>query len=167
MSWLKGMAAGLALALAAGAAGCGFEPLYATDGSARGHLARVHIDRIADRTGQQLRNALLLSFPPGDPAAPAAWRLRVRLKEDKTELGVEKQDVATRANLTLTARFVLRPRDGGEALLAGAVESINSYNILASPYGTLAAEKNARARAVGQLADALVGRLAAWLGRRG
>jgi len=167
MSWLKGAAAGLALALAAGAAGCGFEPLYATDGSARGHLARVHIDRIADRTGQQLRNALLLSFPPGDPAAPAAWRLRVRLKEDKAELGVEKQDVATRANLTLTAFYTLEDAASDKPVLSGDLRSVNSYNILESPYGTLAAERNARERAVRQIADGLTARLAAWLSGRG
>ena len=158
-------AAGLALALAGGSAGCGFEPLYATDGSARDRLARVQIDRIADRAGQQLRNQLLLSFPPGDPAAPSAWRLRVTLKEDKRELGVRKQDVATRANLTLTARYVLEDAVSDKKVLSGELRSVNSYNILRSPYGTLAAERNARARAVRQLADGLTARLAAWLGR--
>ena len=165
MWWRKLAAAGLALALAAGAAGCGFEPLYSADGGARDRLARVQIDRIADRGGQQLRNELLLSFPPRDPAAPSAWRLRVTLTEDKRELGVRKQDVATRANLTLTARYVLEDAVAGKAALSGELRSVNSYNILDSPYGTLAAERNARARAVRQVADGLTARLAAWLGR--
>lgn len=165
-----GKSAGLAaagLALVAGlAAGCGFQPLYATDGNARGELARVKIDRIADRSGQQLRNALLLGFPPGDPNAPAAWRLKVTLKESKQRLGVVKQDVATRANLTLTARYVLEDAAEGKTATAGTQRSVNSYNILDSPYGTLAAERNARARGVQQLADGLTARLAAWLNRR-
>ena len=157
-------AAGLALALL-GVAGCGFKPLLATDGGARGELARVHIERIADRTGQQLRNALLLSFPPGDPNAPAAWRLKVTLEESTKRLGVVKQDVATRANLTLTARYVLEDAAGGRTATAGELRSVNSYNILDSPYGTLAAERNARTRGVRQLADGLTARLAAWLYR--
>ena len=166
MWWPKPAAAGLALALlGAAAAGCGFQPLYATDGSARGEIARIHVDQIADRTGQQLRNALLLSFPPGDPNAPAAWRLRVALKEDKRELGVEKQDVATRANLTLTASYTLEDAASDRPVLSGDLRSVNSYNILPSPYGTLAAERNARARAVRQIADGLTARLAAWLSR--
>ena len=155
----------LALALA-GAAGCGFKPLLATDGGARGELARVHIERIPDRTGQQLRNALLLSFPPGDPDAPAAWRLKVTLEESTKRLGVVKQDVATRANLTLTARYVLEDAAGGRTATTGELRSVNSYNILDSPYGTLAAERNARTRGVRQLADGLTARLAAWLYRR-
>ncbi len=159
------LAAGLALALAGTAAGCGFQPLLATDGGARGELARVHIDRIEDRTGQQLRNALLLGFPPGDPDAPAAWRLKVTLTESKQRLGVVKQDVATRANLTLTARYALEDAAEGRTATAGEVRSVNSYNILESPYATLAAERNARTRGVRQVADALTARLAAWLDR--
>ena len=164
---LRLAAAGLALALlGAGAAGCGFKPLLATDDGARGEIARVHIEQIEDRTGQQLRNALLLSFPPGDPEAPAAWRLKVTLNESKTRLGVVKQDVATRANLTLTARYALEDTAEGKTATAGEVRSVNSYNILESPYGTLAAERNARTRGVRQLADGLTARLAAWLYRR-
>ena len=164
---LKLAAAGLALALlGAGAAGCGFKPLLATDDGARGEIARVHIEQIEDRTGQQLRNALLLSFPPGDPEAPAAWRLKVTLNESKTRLGVVKQDVATRANLTLTARYALEDAAEGKTATAGELRSVNSYNILESPYGTLAAERNARTRGVRQLADGLTARLAAWLYRR-
>ena len=165
MWWLKPAAALLALVLAVGAGGCGFQPLYATDGNARGQLARIHIDQIADRTGQQLRNALLLSFPPGDPNAPAVWRLTVTLKEDKREVGVEKQDVATRANLTLTAFYTLVDAASDRPAMSGDLRSVNSYNILESPYGTLAAERNARARAVRQIADGLTARLAAWLSR--
>ena len=160
-------AAGLALALlGAGAAGCGFKPLHATDGGARGELARVQIEQIADRTGQQLRNALLLSFPPGDPDAPAAWRLKVTVAESTRRLGVVKQDVATRANLTLTARYVLEDAAEGRTATTGELRSVNSYNILQSPYATLAAERDARARGVRQLADGLTTRLAAWLYRR-
>ena len=165
--WWRRAAAIAALAAPALVAGCGFAPLYGEHGGAQSGLARVEVAQIADRTGQQLRNALLLALPPARKGEAKTWRLEVALEETRRELGVEARDVATRANLTLTARFALRPRDGGEALLAGAVESINSYNILASPYGTLAAERNARARAVAQLADALVARLAVWLGRRG
>ena len=165
--WWPRAAAIAALAAPAIAAGCGFTPLYGEDKGVQSGLGRVEIAQIADRTGQQLRNALLLALPPGRPGGAKSWRLEVALEETRQRLAVEVQDVATRANLTLTARFVLRPRNGGEALLEGAVDSISSYNILAAPYGTLAAEKNARARAVSQLADALVARLALWLGRRG
>ena len=160
-------AACLALALAAAAPGCGFKPLHATDGGARGELARVHIEQIADRTGQQLRNALLLGFPPGDPNAPAAWRLKVTVAESTKRLGVVKQHVATRANLTLTARYVLEDAAEGKTATDGRAAARSTATTSSqSPYATLAAERNARARGVRQLADGLTTRLAAWLYRR-
>ena len=70
-------------------------------------------------------------------------------------------------NLVLVAHYTLEDAAAGAKLLTGRLESINSYNILASPYGTQAAAKNARARAVIQLADRLVSRIAAWLSGRG
>lgn len=153
-------------AAAAALAGCGFQPLYGDQRGVRSGLGKIEVAQIADRTGQQLRNALLLALPPGRPGEPPSWRLRVTLSETREQLGVEKHDVATRANLMLVAGYALE-EEGGRAVLSGRLESINSYNLLDAPYGTLAAEKNARARAVNQLADALVARIAAWLSRRG
>ena len=171
MWWHRPAAIAAAIAVAAtfaaGGAGCGFAPLYGEGKGVRSGLGRVQVAQIADRTGQQLRNALLLALPPGPAGEAAAWRLKVTLEETRQRLGVEKHDVATRANLVLVADYALEDAVGGEALLSGRLESINSYNILSSPYGTLAAEKNARARAVIQLADRLVARIAAWLSGRG
>ncbi len=167
MWWHRPAAIAVAATFAAGGAGCGFAPLYGEGKGVRSGLGRVQVAQIADRTGQQLRNALLLALPPGPTGEPAAWRLKVTLKETRQRLGIEEHDVATRANLVLVADYALEDAVGGEALLSGRLESINSYNILSSPYGTLAAEKNARARAVIQLADRLVTRIAAWLSGRG
>ena len=165
--WWRSPAGWALAAWALAAAGCGFAPLYGDKTGARAGLARVQVAQISDRTGQQLRNALLVALPPGRPGEAPSWRLEVALEEQRQRLGVEQHDVATRANLVLAARYELRRDGDGEAVLTGRVESIASYNILASPYATLAAEKNARARAVNQLADGLVARIATWLARRG
>ena len=167
MWWRRPAAIAAALAAVLAGAGCGFSPLYGEGKGVRSGLGRVQVAQIADRTGQQLRNALLLALPPGPAGEPAAWRLKVTLKETSQRLGVEKHDVATRANLILVAHYTLEDAAGDAKLLTGRLESINSYNILASPYGTQAAAKNARARAVIQLADRLVSRIAAWLSGRG
>lgn len=167
MWWHRPAAIAVAIAAVFAGAGCGFAPLYGEGKGVRSGLGRVQVAQIGDRTGQQLRNALLLALPPGPAGEAAAWRLKVTLKETRQRLGVEKHDVATRANLVLVADYALEDAGGGESLLSGRLESINSYNILSSPYGTLAAEKNARARAVIQLADRLVTRIAAWLSGRG
>ncbi len=157
----RALAGGLLAGAAAGLAGCGFAPLYEESGAAQTGLARIAVERIDDRAGQQLRNALLVRLPPRG-AQPAAWRLRVTLSESRRTLGVEPDDVATRANLAIAARYTLEDAVDGRAALSGEVRSTNSYNILESTFGTLAAERDARVRAVRQLADALTVRLAAW-----
>ncbi|MDE0060842.1 MAG: LPS assembly lipoprotein LptE [Defluviicoccus sp.] len=164
--WWRSAAAIAAIAAAAALAGCGFAPLYGEREGVRGMLARVEVETVADRTGQLLRNALLLALPPRRAGEAPSWRLVLTLDETRQRVGVEEHAVATRANLTLAARFVLEDA-AGAAKLSGRLESIASYNILPSPYATLAAERNARARATSQLADAVVARLAAWLGGRG
>ena len=164
--WWRETVAVAALGAAAALAGCGFAPLYGEHKGVRSMLARVQVEQVADRTGQQLRNALLLALPPRRAGEAPSYRLKLSLEETRQRLGVEEHAVATRANLMLAARFVLEDAAGGAALLSGRLESIASYNIVASPYGALAAEKNARARATSRLADAVVARIAAWLGTR-
>ncbi len=152
-----------AVALALTAAGCGFSPLYGERGAVADALAQVRIAQIADRTGQQLRNHLLLRLSPrGQPNNPA-YVLKVRLVETGRALGVRRDDVATRANLEIDAAYVLERAGDGKALISSSVSSTTSYNILDSEFGTLKAEANARARAVHDLSDALTTRLAVYL----
>lgn len=162
--WWRETAA--AAAVAASLAGCGLAPLYGEHKGVRSTLARVEVAPVADRAGQLLRNALLLALPPRRASEAPSYRLRLTLGETRQRLGVEEHAAATRANLILAARFVLEDAAGGAALLSGRLESIASYNIVASPYGALAAERNARARATSRLADAVVARIAAWMAGR-
>lgn len=158
----RALLGGLALSLSA----CGFAPLYGERGASAEALARVRIAQIADRTGQQLRNHLLARMSPrGQPRRPV-YVLKVELAETKHKLSVRRDDVATRANLEIVAKFVLERAEDGRSVASGGVSSTNSYNILESEFGTLKAESNARARAVRELSDALTTRLAVVLGTR-
>jgi len=136
-------------------AGCGFRPLYGHSGGGNSAaLARVKVDPIPDRMGQILHNLLLERLSPGGPTDRPVYQLSVSLSEGRQELAIRKDESATRANLTVTARFRLtlidRP-DLGE--LAGSAASTNSYNVLQSEYATLSAENDARNRALIALAE--------------
>ena len=161
MSWFKPLAlAGLLLVLA----GCGFQPVFGTsvNGPSAGQLADIGVNRIKDRVGQMLRNELVAGLTPlGVPARPRL-ALSVTISEDKRDLGVTKSDIATRANLTLTARFSLASVDGGRVLFSGNTQVISSFNILSADFGTLAAEADARRRGVGELANKIQNRLLAF-----
>lgn len=147
---------------------CGFRPLYGSKekGAAAAELAAVEIKPIADRAGQQLHNLLLDRINPrGRPAKPR-YILKIRLTQGIERLAVRKTAFSTRANLRLTAAFVLAPAGGGKVLVSGTSLAISSYNILDSEFATLTSEKDARFRATGQLAEDIRTRLAVFFTQR-
>ncbi len=149
------------LALLIGLGACGFRPLYSErhDAGVTAELAATRIDLIADRTGQKLHNFLLDRLTPKGPAAPPRYRLKVEVLTQRRELGIRKDETATRANLTLTARYTLRDWRTSRRLYQGASSSTNSYNILESDFATLAALNDVTTRAARELSEKIKTRL--------
>jgi len=170
MSWSRRNAARFLAALAlAGPAGCGFKPLYsskrAEDTTVAADLAAVRIDPLRDRVGQQLHNLLRDRLNPhGQPVSPS-YRLRVALKETIDELGIQRDETASRANLRVDADFALLDAAGGQALLQGRSSSTTSYDILRNPFATTVSEADARERALREVADDIQTRLALYFQR--
>lgn len=144
--------------------GCGFQPLYGDyqgRGSASNRLATVAIEPIPDRIGQLLRNALEQRFERSGPA-DKVYNLRIEeLTESISSLGIQKDATATRANLTITADFMLL-RDG-TTVWGGTSQSTVSHNILNQQFASMMAETDSRARAVEQIANDITLRLAVFL----
>ena len=156
----------IAAAACALVAGCGFEPLYARKtGSAPSPLAKIRIEPIADRIGQQLHNLLLDRLNPKGRPVAARYILSINLSESLQQLGVRKDEVATRANLVMRASFRLARANDDTTLLKANAMSANSYNILRSEFATLSAENDARARAVRELSDEIMTRIGFYLSR--
>jgi len=149
----------LALVLSA----CGFQPLYGparTGGlSSTEQMAAVRIAPLPDRIGQQMHNLLRDRLnPAGQPRDPT-YELRLTLNEAKQELGIRKDETASRANLILAASFSLLEVGSGRLLLQGQASSTNSYNILNSQFATTYAESNARSRGLREISDDIRTRL--------
>lgn len=172
MWWSKAYLTTVALAAALAVSACGFEPLYDRPAapSAEGPQAQMAAVRIApmpDRIGQQMHNFLRDRLNPfGQPADPA-YLLTVGLSESIEELGVRKDETATRANLTVYATFELRDAASGKQLFQGRQSSINSYNILDNQFATIFSERDARERGLRELSDAISTRLGVYFARTG
>lgn len=174
MSWLKGArlrGAALAVALAALGA-CGFRPLYGdpevigTGNNASEELAAVHINTIPDRTGQMLHNNLLDRINAhGRPGLPR-YALDITLTETRSNLGFIKDNSATLAQLGIVANYRLVDLKTKAPLQSGRSRSVTSYNIVTSDFGTLSAEKDARERAVREIADDITTKVAVFLSTR-
>lgn len=145
---------------------CGFRPLYGAaerggDGS-QAQLETVRIEPIANRTGQYLYNDLRDRLNPrGRPAAPR-YVLSVELEEDRESLFFRQDETASRANLTLRARYVLRRVEDNAVVLRGESRSTSSFDVLATnvQFATVVSEEDARRRTARDLSETIATRLA-------
>lgn len=168
VGWLHKPRVGVAAAILAltALAGCGFQPLYATgnDGETvtEDGLAATRIVPIEGRTGQQLHNLLRDRLNPAGQSTTPAYVLEVAVSKRIVQLGIRKDETATRANLTMTARFKLRDAKTNRVLLGSTSVSVSSYNILDALYATTVAENDAVKRGLRELANDIRLRLAVY-----
>ncbi len=125
-------------------------------------LAATRIQPISGRTGQQLHNLLRDRLNPRGQSTTPAYLLDINVSKSITELGVRKDETATRANLTMTATFTLRSAETNKALLSSKAIAVSSYNILDALYATTVAENDAVKRSLRELADEIRLRLAVY-----
>ncbi|NVK18680.1 MAG: hypothetical protein HWE30_08300 [Methylocystaceae bacterium] len=143
---------------------CGYQPLHGNRKTAQNtqmkqELSRIWIEEIKDREGQQLHNELLNLFNmKGRPTQPK-YKLNVYYEESTSGLGIGKDDFSTRANMVVQANFTLT----GASNLDGKSQSVVSYNILTSPTGTEYAKRDARVRAIKNIATDIHRRIAVHL----
>lgn len=152
MSWSRRLVCGGLLL-----AGCGYRPLYGERGpdgsSVANELQLIRIDAIPDRIGQQMYDMLRERLNPyGKPAQPK-YVLTVRLTEKRESLFLEKDETATRANLTLKANFVLARIDDAQVVVEGSSRAVSSYDILASQFASVVSEEDARLRGARAISD--------------
>jgi LPS-assembly lipoprotein len=145
-------------------AGCGYHPLYgqrgADNASVVDELALIRIEGIPDRTGQKMYNMLRERLNPYGKPEQAKYALSVALTETRETLFLEKDETATRTNLTLKASFILRRLDDSSVLVTGSSRSVTSYDILSSPFATEVSKEDARERCARAISDDMRTRLA-------
>ncbi|HEX5077506.1 MAG TPA: LPS assembly lipoprotein LptE, partial [Geminicoccaceae bacterium] len=97
---------------------CSFRPLLQAknDRGVRGELEAISIAGLDDRLGQLVHNALLDELNPAGAEVPSRYILDVDLDRSAQALGIQLDDVITRFNLTLTARFQLQDSRSGAVL---------------------------------------------------
>lgn len=140
---------------------CGFQPLHTQKSTSSGTPilgSNIQIAPIANREGQILRGYLQERLNPHGQSAPE-YILETNITESRQDLGIERDTTATFARLSVTANYVLKSTDTGVVLLRSSARSINSFNVVDSPYAEQIAEQDARERALREIADDMALRL--------
>lgn len=111
-------------------------------------------------------NFLLDSLTPyGQPDRPL-YRLDYRLSETVGSVFVTRTEEITRNNLQLSASVYLRDYQTGAVLTTISTNSQASYNVTLADYANLVSEKNARERALRDVAEQIRLRLGNYFDRR-
>lgn len=129
---------------------CGFSPMYAQP-NGQSAIGPVYIEEIEGKSGHVLKRELdRILAVENDGSAPA--NLRITLLEQVTPLGLRRDESSTRAEIRLTANYVLTPANGG-AVMRGSVFTVTTYDIPTAAFGEIAAQDDARERAAETMAQ--------------
>ena len=150
-------------------AACGFRPLYgrSENYALTQELAHISITSIEDRKGQIVHNFLLDRLNPNGRRADTRYTLKVSVSQTTEEIGLKFTEEATRAKLTLIARYSLTRDTDGKVLAEGSVRSVNNYNISDSEFSRVASERDATERAAREVSDEIKTRLSLYFSLRG
>lgn len=164
----------IALLLGPVLGGCGFRPLYATPdmpkGAMQGDLRSIYVEPISEKIGYQMRTRLTDLLDGKGQAAGARYRLQITLQVSSEAIGVQSQTTTsgitqtaiTRYNDTLKAEYELFDSVSGKTVTKGIETGLSAYNVLSSPYATLAVQQDADRRAAEDIADRIRIDLAVW-----
>lgn len=147
---------------------CGFRPLYAggTAPSVVPELAAIHIAQGPGRLGQVVTGYLLDRLTPLGPPEEPKYELRLRLREEREGVALERDATVTRFNLRLVAEFTLDDAAAERRLTEGVVQTVAAYNALRSGFANVIAERDARERAARVLSEEIKTRLSVYFVRR-
>lgn len=117
-------------------AGCGFHPLYASDGPgpgpAREGLGLISVAIIPERVGQLLRQALQARFDHGDAPPAKRFDLSVGFWINAEGIGIQQDSTVTRVRYVGQAGWTLTTRDMARSTVtagqARAVDGLNTFD---------------------------------------
>jgi len=134
--------------------GCGFQPLYAPIRGTSHVAVPLKIATIKNRDGQILRNYLVDLLTPEGPALCPKYVLEICLTDLVSDIGVNRDETASRKNATMTALLTLKDCKTNKVVYNHTTRAINSFAVLSQNYfSDLTAEDFAKKEALRLLAE--------------
>ena len=140
-------------------AGCGFHPMYGN--ALAPQFSSIYVEPIPERDGYELRNTLIDALHSDGRTEGKLYRLKVTLNESQQGIALQNDATITRYNNTLDARYTLSDAQGN-VLTTGSQSELSAYNVVTSPYATLAAEQDSSKRAAQDVAERIHLDLGVW-----
>jgi len=153
----------LSLSIAGALSGCGFSPLHGTN-STSVPLADVNItvekgsSVVDNQAGFFVQQRMRDRIGTASDASP--YTLQITPVYRRRRLGLTNADVASRYDISVTARWVLLDAKTGKRLDRGNSTSTVTFGAPDGPYGVIAADNIGVEQAAQETADKLVVELA-------
>lgn len=148
---MRKLTAAVALTLAGlSLSACGFQPMYHQAGGAQAAIGPVEVRTVEGRAGHVLKTELDRILAAENAAGGTPMLLDITLREQVRRLGLRLDESSSRAELRLTANYVLYPERGQP--LRGSIYSAVNYDVPLAAFGEIAAQDDARERAAETLA---------------
>ena len=141
---------------------CGFKPMHAPGAFSETSYSFDKIsvtNAVEDKPNFLLKQALRDRF--GDNQN-TPYELTISPKVTRGGLGIGADDVASRYDMRMTARYDLKDTKTGKSVHKGTVTSISTFAAPRDPYGTIAAENNATEQVARETADRIIVKLASY-----
>ena len=142
---------------------CGFTPLYGVQGVAPA-LSSIETVAPEGRSGFLLRGQLDDALGR-NLSEKTAYRLTMRLAENRYPRGVRVDNVANRYELVLVIDYTLTAVNGG-VVKTGHVQASVTYDSADQPYASIAAQQEGQERAAAEAARQIRIDLSSWLARQ-
>lgn len=135
----------------------GFAPVYAQNSTARANIAHIQLTPIAGRAGFTLAQEMQDrgGIRVGENGK---YQLQITLTPARRGLGIQVDNVATRFEVQISAKWVLLDPNGN-TLAQMTANSTSFFDSPDNPYASQVAEQNAEDKAVAVLADNILDQL--------
>jgi LPS-assembly lipoprotein len=157
MSFYKAKIA-IMILCAAGLVGCGFVPVYGTNGSGGDLRHNIRLDDPQNRLDFVANDHF--EHRLGRPDANAQYQLSIDVDRTQQSRAITTAGDASRINLEGRATYELRGITSTQMIETGTVETFTSYSVADSPVATNAARRDAEDRLMIALIDQIISRLA-------
>ncbi|MBY9065926.1 hypothetical protein K1X12_03400 [Hyphomonas sp. WL0036] len=128
---------------------CGFQPVYAPASGNFAEAGMISVAPIEGREGYMLRRELQQELAIGVPGLTEKVTLTVKLKSNLSRLALRPDGAASRSGILATGSYKL---EGETTNVNGRREVETGFLVPDSPYGDIAAQTDARDRAMRMLA---------------
>ena len=149
--------------------GCGFTPVHQStaNGTALQDIV-ISVEKGDDVTKNQAGFLLTqrLRDRMGDGGTAPKYRLEITPDYTRRRLGITDQDVASRYDISVKAKYRLLDAKTGDQLNRGDVTSISTFGATSGPYGVITADNVGVEQASQETADKLIRELARYFARQ-